>query len=858
MNENNDINNFIPSLLNPRSVKKDKTGLSLTQNSVTSRCSLSLRKNNGLNKINTSQKLHTVDKENSQNVNNLTKINLKTKLPKNCLTNTEITDIGSVNFSAIEDLDTVKISQDFSPLSCLEHRQPIVDDKSKNINESLISISSATDLIDDGNDETVVYDYHDDMPKVSVSFGVKHSKAVDVSTNKSCLKRIYFSTVNGYTSVDCDIIECSQISSDSNLDENMNETVLLSPREKAAVAVNLEIKRKKVSNYSMENSKVLILNTNAIENLTHVIVQPPNYKLVKRQILNKRKINSGVKKKSIKSPLKNGQSGDKLKQRYIEEYFSGKTNVCNLKLTDVRVVDESGDNIVTRDVDQEMSKTLGVADAVKCDRIGKGSCKIRRDNESPRPCKPASRRSCESPRHQDIKTSCSDTPHLLSPKQKNESLRSHSPRKNVDSIQFSLSSKTKSIKSSNTPRSIPHHKIVAGTHFAVDAFSYGDIPNVKHYFLTHFHSDHYSGLKKGFNKLLYCSKITAELCMSRLGVNAKYIHIINPDESMRVEGVEVMAVDANHCPGALMLVFTLPNGKTLLHTGDFRATPAMESYPIFWNRDIHTVYLDTTYCNPHYDFPTQDQSLEMALYLLRQKKTALEQNGKKFSSVLIVCGTYTIGKEKFFLGMARRVGCSVWACPEKDRVLQAVEGHSFSHASPQSCQLHVVPMRDLTHEVRKILYKFVYRKKDRVVQAVEGHSFSHASPQSCQLHVVPMRDLTHEKLRRYLDSLQGAFHEIVAFKPSGWENGKNSSVEKDMVTIHGIPYSEHSSFSELIRFVKFLKPKQVVPTVDISGGIKAVQKYFPCPLVYKEDIQCQSKLTEFFSIQHRQQVPAVT
>lgn len=57
------------------------------------------------------------------------------------------------------------------------------------------------------------------------------------------------------------------------------------------------------------------------------------------------------------------------------------------------------------------------------------------------------------------------------------------------------------------------------------------------------------------------------------------------------------------------------------------------------------------------------------------------------------------GKEKFFLGMARRVGCSIWACPEKDRILQMVEERSFSQSLPQSCQLHVVPMRDLTHEV---------------------------------------------------------------------------------------------------------------------------------------------------------------
>lgn len=510
--------------------------------------------------------------------------------------------------------------------------------------------------------------------------------------------------------------------------------------------------------------------------------------------------------------VNNGIVHGSLRQKSIDNFFPKRTNVLNLKVSEGRSlanpvsdvkarVEEDGDDTV-------MSRNSGIADAIKSDRNRKLSHKgtSRVDNESAiRSARQHTPRKegCRTP---EVKTSCS------SPRGKSDCPSCHSTRKTGDSIQFSMPPKSVSTKRSVSAKNIPHHKIVAGTNFAVDAFSYGEIPNVKHYFLTHFHSDHYSGLKKGFSKLLFCSKITADLCISRLGVIPKCIHVIKVDETIRIDNVEVTAVEANHCPGAIMLLFTLPNGKTMLHTGDFRASPIMESYPIFWNKDIHTIYLDTTYCNPRYDFPTQEQSLEMALYILRQKKVALEKVGKKFSSVLIVCGTYTIGKEKFFLGMSRRVGCTVWACPEKDRVLQAVEGRSFGHAPPHSCQLHVVPMRDLTHE----------------------------------------------KLRCYLDSLKGAFTEIVAFKPSGWENGKSTSVERDMITIHGIPYSEHSSFSELIRFVKYLKPKQVIPTVDITGGVRAVQKYFPCPLVHKEEIQCQSKLTDFFSIQSQQQVPAVT
>lgn len=61
----------------------------------------------------------------------------------------------------------------------------------------------------------------------------------------------------------------------------------------------------------------------------------------------------------------------------------------------------------------------------------------------------------------------------------------------------------------------------------------------------------------------------------------------------------------------------------------------------------------------------------------------------------------------------------------------------------------------------------------------------------------------------------------VGFVPTGWTyQTKTESFpvhEKPPFKIHLIPYSEHSSFTELLEFVGFLKPRKVIPTVGVSG-----------------------------------------
>jgi Cft2 family RNA processing exonuclease len=134
-----------------------------------------------------------------------------------------------------------------------------------------------------------------------------------------------------------------------------------------------------------------------------------------------------------------------------------------------------------------------------------------------------------------------------------------------------------------------------------------------HYFLTHGHSDHYTGLKDTWSHgIIYCSHITARVVQVRallpthsslsihervscspakfrlltrtrlhaqqckLGLPPERFCVLPMRREVTVEGVRVTLVDANHCPGAVQILFQLPDGKRFLHCGDMRYHPSMQ------------------------------------------------------------------------------------------------------------------------------------------------------------------------------------------------------------------------------------------------------------------------------------------
>ncbi|CAG12605.1 unnamed protein product, partial [Tetraodon nigroviridis] len=92
-----------------------------------------------------------------------------------------------------------------------------------------------------------------------------------------------------------------------------------------------------------------------------------------------------------------------------------------------------------------------------------------------------------------------------------------------------------------------------------------------------------------------------------------------------------------------------------------------------------------------------------------------------------------------------------------------------------------------------------------------------------------------QKLEQHLARFSSQYDQLVAFKPTGWTFSQQvesvGDVQPDVsgnISIYGIPYSEHSSFMELKRFVQWLQPLKIIPTVNNGSwvGRKAMEKVF--------------------------------
>lgn len=339
-------------------------------------------------------------------------------------------------------------------------------------------------------------------------------------------------------------------------------------------------------------------------------------------------------------------------------------------------------------------------------------------------------------------------------------------------------------------RTCPFYKIMPGFFICVDAFRYGAVQGCNAYFLSHFHSDHYIGLTASWcHGPIYCSKVTGNLVKQQLKVDPKWVVSLDFEERFEVpgtQGVAITMIPANHCPGSSLFLFEKVLGKgnnpkiqRVLHCGDFRACQAHLVHPLLMpnvvdsitgktkQQKIDVCYLDTTYLNPRYAFPSQEEVItacaDMCVSLKKERaeeddawETAKREragssmskfiasaparkpeddsiamaltdskNPKSRGRLLVVCGTYSIGKERICMGIARALDCKIWAPPGKMRICAALEDPEL--------------MSRMTNDPRK-----------------------------AQIHMQMLMEIRPETLQEYLNTYKPHFSRVVGFRPSGW------------------------------------------------------------------------------------------
>jgi DNA cross-link repair 1A protein len=415
-------------------------------------------------------------------------------------------------------------------------------------------------------------------------------------------------------------------------------------------------------------------------------------------------------------------------------------------------------------------------------------------------------------------------------------------------------------------RTCPFYKIMPGFFIAVDAFRYGAVKGQNAYFLSHFHSDHYIGLTASWaHGPIYCSKVTANLVRQQLRVDPKWVVDLEFEKKTEVpgtEGVFVTMISANHCPGSSLFLFEkeIGKGKTsklqrVLHCGDFRACQAHIEHPLLRpdvldvvsgkNRQqkLDACYLDTTYLNPKYAFPPQQQVIQACadmcvslnkvradesdgweqmkreragqgmVKFVRKDSNAddlAEPTSPKRGRLLVIVGTYSIGKERICVGIAKALKSKIYAPANKQRICKALEDP-------------------------------------------ELNALLTTNPRGAQVHMTPLFEIRPDTLDDYLRDYADTFSRAVGFRPSGWNyrppnsrftespavqtvlhspNWKSTFSMKDLTpqrgstsraSCFGVPYSEHSSFRELTMFCCALRIDKIIPTVNV-GNAKSREK----------------------------------
>ncbi|RVW70837.1 5' exonuclease Apollo [Vitis vinifera] len=340
------------------------------------------------------------------------------------------------------------------------------------------------------------------------------------------------------------------------------------------------------------------------------------------------------------------------------------------------------------------------------------------------------------------------------------------------------------------------------------------------YFLTHLHSDHTQCLSSSWTKgPLFCSRLTAKLfpfkfpnfnlsLLRILEIGSWHsVSLVSPSSGSETT-VDVMAIDAHHCPGAVMYLFRGDFG-CMLFTGDFRWEATNERAKIGRTMLLHALqgdrvnilYLDNTYCNPSFSFPSREAAAQQVVDIIASHP--------KHD---IIIGIDTLGKEDLLLYISRSLKVKIWVWPERLQTMHLLGFHDIFTTKTSLTRIRAVPRYSFSintleglNTVRPTI-GIMPSGLPWVVKPSEGNDNPVGSPSISH----------HCGNKRIING--GPRAEIN-------KKGKSRSVVRFHQYIYSVPYSEHSCFPEIEDFIKLVQP------INIKGIVSSSFCYIE-PLYY--------------------------
>jgi DNA cross-link repair 1A protein len=218
------------------------------------------------------------------------------------------------------------------------------------------------------------------------------------------------------------------------------------------------------------------------------------------------------------------------------------------------------------------------------------------------------------------------------------------------------------------------------------------------------------------------------------------------------------------------------------------------------------VYLDTTYCDPQYNFPPQEQTILSVLDCVQNEIENDEADIKTKTSdkkTLFVFGAYGIGKERVFMSVAANLNMKVYVEPSRYKAMMCFSDWSTQEkailtTNPNITNIWVVPMNKINfNSLTKLKFKRGQQCKRVVAFQPTGWTFTQSSNPEPTLHSKTSNESCNSV--KVVNSLL-----VLRSNP------------RDNNIIYSVPYSEHSSFGELIDFIRIFKPHKIIPTVKTS------------------------------------------